>query len=276
MGGRPGAPHRVGGQMRSASAGILLIGLWVACDSPDDVEPLLPQRSCSQVECIKDMDCAANLFCNAELGACVECLLDRHCDGNPQGSRCGDSGTCQCGSDRECSAPLGLCRSTGCVCSEDTACAGSGAQRCELGVCIACGGDGDCRGDEFGSACFEGGGVDAYCGCADDRDCEGSTPRCDAALGRCVCAMDDDCVDHGAGATCVSGECLPCLSAEQCRAAGLGQYCDTSTHTCYACESDADCRKLGTGTRCVGRACACDDAADCTAKAAEGMQWICD
>lgn len=262
------------------SARFLVSMLWacgnlIACDGEPDASPAYPIRTCQEIACGEDDDCDDDLKCNAS-GQCVACLVDADCDDDPNGSRCGDGGNCQCASDNECEAPLGLCRSTGCVCSEDTACAGEGAERCELGVCIACEEDDQCGLEAGGTACYAPGEVEAYCGCGADDDCSAGTPHCNATAGLCICQTDEECKDGELGVACIGGACVPCARDKDCVDAELGTACDVASGTCLECKDDEGCRDLGLGSRCVSGVCACDDASDCTADPSEpGGSFLC-
>jgi hypothetical protein len=219
-----------------------------ACDPDTDVACGVLNRC---VDCKADANCTDPLapFCVA--GSCVSCVDDSNCPGTAP--RCLD-GTCtcnasvQCEPDERCMYTTDAARDSsvpGCVCWENSACAGIGPETCIAGICIECEFDAHCEATVgAGSTCIDGGTLYAMCTCVGDGDCNGGF--CDG--GSCVdCLVDGDC----GGGKCDGGSCVECLE-------------------------DADCT-FGTGATCVDGWCSCGDAAECTATASNpATAWVCE
>ncbi len=103
--------------------------------------------------------------------------------------------------------------------------------------------------------------------CSTDKDCSGSTGRCDGERGLCVaCLTGADCASDE---RCVAGDCLPSDSCQNSRDCATGMVC-SSAKICVECAADADCEE---GMSCVGNACrdACTSDRACVA-----MGLLCD
>lgn len=97
--------------------------------------------------------------------------------------------------------------------------------------------------------------------CTRNEDCPCGT--CDGG-GRCVetCQTDFDC----GGGFCVDGECLECLSNQDCQSYGEGAVCDGGTckTPCYTDFSTGDCYNgLAVGDTCQACPDMCPDGAPC-------------
>lgn len=160
--------------------------------------------------CEANEDCAGFYArCDPELGYCVECVSDPHCDDD---ERCAD-GLCvfHCSADGQCDE--------GEACDEET------------GACFEreCSGNADCQG---GYVC-----EDARCVSIDPVICEADSLTCDgdevvACNGdgtretRTACAEDEACVENGDLAACAVVLCAPFEIG--CTEGGAAYVCDES------------------------------------------------
>ncbi len=208
------------------------------------------------VECVDDSACTVPGATHCFENACSECAEDVDC--GPGAPRCLD-GVCTCAGSAQCAADERCMYTTdsirpgsvpGCVCKDNSACAGIGPEICIVGICIECEFDAHCEALVGpGSKCFDGGTLFSYCGCSTDADCDD---------GYCV---GSECVECRNGTDCVSGQC----EANACVECTVDAHC-TSNHCldnlCVECLADAEC---GDG-KCVANACVqCREGADCVA-----------
>ncbi len=118
-------------------------------------------------------------------GACVECILEIHCEGAATGNDCLVDHTCGCNGAGDCvDAAWGpVCRlaAGACGCDDATQCTPSPAGDDCLPQQDRCGCDAviDCEGSPWGAVC-----VASSCGCTTDVDCNGGAV-CDLATNRC-------------------------------------------------------------------------------------------
>jgi hypothetical protein len=208
-----------------------------ACGVACDVETTdsCTGRSC---RCGNNPPCSGGTaHCDDARDTCVECLVDAHCVGDPDGGQCVNN-VC-----RACD-PNGH---DGCVANQVCCGAGlPGVYRCEAtgpgagDQCEAC--DAACD-TEATNACT---GRDCQCGA--NQPCAGNTPVCHDPTGRCVeCVDDQDCGGRPGGGQCVDFVCRPCDPGDhagcagdqlccnfQCQATGggAGQQCESCGSTC--------------------------------------------
>lgn len=263
------------------------------------------------VECVGDADCKGNAngpHCTP-YNTCAECADDRHCQNAEAGSRCGDDFTCKCDTDKDCKEPgFGLCRAEGCVCSDDSACP-NGPKDCQHGVCVVCSTDEHCQElvDDDPTTpdktkCFAPGTVSAFCGCADDSQCEEGT-FCNVETGQCVaCTKNEHCTEPGANvcidagkptAACGCDVETKCPDGRKCVSPGAtgafcgctkdshcpdDEVCNAATGLCQQCVKDADCKALKLGSVCTEEGtCSCTADSECKAKtSAPGLGWVCE
>jgi len=190
--------------------------------------------------------------------ACVQCLVDGDCAGNPGGGQCVNN-TC-----RVCD-PNGH---DGCAPSELCCDAGqAGVYRCEgtnplaAGQCEAC--DVACNVGNS-NACSG-----RACGCGVNGPCGGGTPVCDDARGACVeCVVDVDCNGRPGGNQCVNNTCQACDPADQA-GCGANQLCcngacvNTGAGVGQSCSACGVSCAQDTTSACVNRTCLCGAAAPC-------------
>jgi hypothetical protein len=130
---------------------------------------LFPPAGDVLVECRVSSDCVKDRpYCAG--GSCVRCLLDANCDRRHPacvGNACVECRSADnCAAGQACNSVLNTCAPE---CSEQNACAGPETAHCslELGVCVQCASDGDCR-EPKNSVCGRGGRcVD----CREDGSC---------------------------------------------------------------------------------------------------------
>jgi hypothetical protein len=121
------------------------------------------------VECREPSDCERDRpYCAG--GSCVRCLIDADCDRRHPacvGNACVECRSAEdCPADQACNSVLNSCAP---ACSEQGTCAGPELGSCslELGVCVQCAADADCR-EPRNPRCGRGG----RCGsCRDDQSC---------------------------------------------------------------------------------------------------------
>lgn len=216
------------------------------------------------IECLRNDDCEAETpFCDGS-GACVECLMDSHCD---DGNECTDD-TCSGGA---CTHPARTGACTGGTCLGGACCTG-------------CNDAGTCRTGDTNATCGLGG-----------VDCTTCTPPADMCVGgSCVeCTRnghcddgnectDDSCSDgtctisdrtgtceSGAG-TCVSGMCCTgCVQSGTCEPGTSASACGTGGGACLSCTGETG---ICDGGSCVGctDASHCDDSNECTDDSCDG------
>jgi hypothetical protein len=136
------------------------------------------------VECRVSSDCARDRpYCAS--GSCVRCLLDANCDRRHPacvGNACVECRSADnCAAGQACNSVLNSCAPE---CSEQEACSGPETSHCslELGVCVQCAADADCR-EPKNSVCGRGGRcVDCRenGSCAEDAGPPGPRPLPDA------------------------------------------------------------------------------------------------
>jgi hypothetical protein len=130
---------------------------------------LFPPAGDVLVECRVASDCERDRpYCAG--GSCVRCLLDANCDRRHPacvGNACVECRSAEnCAIGQACNSVLNTCAPE---CSEQRLCAGPDAAQCslELGVCVQCASDADCR-EPRNSVCGRGGRcVD----CREDASC---------------------------------------------------------------------------------------------------------
>jgi hypothetical protein len=144
---------------------------------------LFPPAGDVLVECRVSSDCERDRpYCAG--GSCVRCLLDANCDRRHPACvgnacvECRSADNCEAG--QACNSVLNTCAPE---CSEPNACAGPDTAHCslELGVCVQCASDEDCR-EPKDSVCGRGGrcvGCRADGGCAADAGATEPPPRPD-------------------------------------------------------------------------------------------------
>jgi hypothetical protein len=110
------------------------------------------------VECRVSSDCDRDRpYCAG--GSCVRCLLDANCDRRHPACVANACVECRsaenCPNGQACNSVLNTCAPE---CSEQTACSGPETANCslELGVCVQCASDADCR-EPKNSVCGRGG-----------------------------------------------------------------------------------------------------------------------
>ncbi len=170
-------------------------------------------------DCRRGGSCAgATPLCDADSGACVQCLADVHCpDGRCVSKACQANKSCT--NSRDC---VGAQQGT--ICDPST-------QRCvECADAADCAGTADC----LGNRCVP------YQSCGNSRDCK-APQVCDPSRQRCV-----DCVDAAdcpeAGQECEAHRCVtrrPCQSDNQCTP--QGQLCNRGLGYCVDCLQPQDC-----------------------------------
>jgi hypothetical protein len=119
---------------------------------------LFPPAGDLLVECRVSSDCARDRpYCAG--GSCVRCLLDANCDRRHPacvGNACVECRSAEnCAAGQACNSVLNSCAPE---CSEQNACSAPETARCslELGVCVQCASDADCR-EPRKSLCGRGG-----------------------------------------------------------------------------------------------------------------------
>ncbi len=137
------------------------------------------------------------------------------------------------------------------ACSDMVSCTDPERSFCYLGNCIAppdagleASVVGDANGDgTVGDAAIDA-AADAPGSCSQSGDCSGRLPIC--AMSQCrACANSTECVGfdlgHGVCAPtgAMSGACVECATAEDCKSARKG--CDVDTGSCVACVHNEDC-----------------------------------
>jgi hypothetical protein len=270
---------------------------------PYPVEEEIPILFCQEA-CDADADCGAGAYCSDDTFRCVDCKADANCT-NPLAPFCVDGsclscrddadcpgtaprcldGTCtcsataQCEPDERCMYTTDAARVTsvpGCVCWENSACAGIGPEVCIAGICIECDFDAHCGAN---GTCFEPGTLYSWCGCANDAGCGPGAPHC--IDGDCY-----ECLDNAECTTeCVDNSCAECADDADCPAAApwcVGNACvecrgeprEGTAET--QAQVDTDCPTLGLGDECVDNACSCSAASTCTAAVTPGFAWVCE
>lgn len=238
------------GQETASTPPVVVTSCADASECPgDDTE--CSQATCVDGECDAERapegtECAEGV-CD-ELGVCVECLANDHCDGEE------------------------LCRDNKCVprsCADgvingdetDIDCGGDECNRCDYGE--LCGNDDDCRTLHCAAGVGEDGA--ALCGfCSENSQCKASH-FCDKSTGYCVdklangkvCTLDRQC----ASGQCVDGVCCDTACDGFCETCG-GYEGSFPAGTCsanpFGTDEDGDCG----ADYCNGyRQCACGDGA---------------
>ncbi len=242
--------------------------------------------------------CGANPACGGIIpicngGACVQCVADGDCAGNPNGNTCVNN-TCQpcdvashrgCGAEQLCCPGGGgvpacintgggandSCTACGVACNIDSSDRCSG-RTCKCGAGnLACGGltpfckdaDGRCVGCLSDQTCP--GGLQCVtdvcrrCDPADNGGClqASNTPICNAATFECRgCANSNECIGNPAGNVCLpNGSCGRCDDGLDCEGAPPGNVCDSTTRLCRTCTGQADCANHPAGNACIAGEC---------------------
>ncbi len=202
--------------------------------------------------CTTQQDCVdpSAPKCDEQLGVCVACVLDAHCEPgfvclnggcaagcSPTEDRCGPNQVCapgvgcvECAVDAQCGV--------GQVCTNNVCAAGCSAMNptcppglvCNTvaGVCVECLDNTQCPGapltvcNPATSTCVQ---------CASNTDCtDPSRPICQPTTNTCVgCLVNGDCPSG----VCHQNQCVQCTSDAQC--GGLTPRCDQGTNRCVAC-----------------------------------------
>jgi hypothetical protein len=204
-------------------------------------------KECVIVECQQASECCdppPAAQCESLRRSCQE--LDAGMGGNPN--------TCaQYEKLCICDASTRDCVDNKCVvrCASDTACSGTGMNRCVGGKCVQCANNNDCGSEGSGLACLNG---KCQSGCQNDADCPGFE-RC--VQNRCIpsgCQTNRECVAATRNVESVcgpDGKCIvPCQSDPEC-----GNPKDYAFYSCLGgrcvymgCESEKDCSLfLGSG-----------------------------
>jgi len=226
----------------------------------------------SQIDsCESSNECPFGQFCDLAFNACVDCLMDDHCE---VGLVCQADGTCgdgsvECATDYDCPTgyvcdDLGQCVSGGSTGGgQDIPCASQAdcevyGRICENNICVPCTADSQCQAGYVCSAgtCTDpssggggGGGGLPGGGCTSAYDCpEGQ--GCFMGLMCGFCMVDTDCRDEEtcdtASLQCISGSgsggggdggAGGCTDAYDCAA---GEGCLMGM--CGFCMADTDCR----------------------------------
>jgi hypothetical protein len=213
-----------------------------------------------------DPSCPAGTKCT-DLGCLGPCKADADC---PRGTVCRGKDASGVGF---CAAPTGK-DPTILTCTFAKDCGASG-KACIDGKCV------DDKGCTAGAACL----CKYSSDCGDGRICVDSscTHRCDATT---PCPSGEKCGPLG---TCVADEKPTCGSADGGATCKSGEHCFDG-HCTGGCAVDGDCKTAtgarDPGLRCVGGACAANDApvttctgaseCDSTQKCVDGFcRWLC-
>ena len=199
---------------------------------------------CSQA-CAGPGDCPVGFVC-VEHRPSRQCLpLARRCADNCAVAGCATPGEVCDPASGECGRPKGQCD----PCVDDAECAGGACVELAEGWrCLdACpGGQGDCPAEstcsdaEDAAVCQPEGGICNRCA---GVECDGLTPECNSVTGLCVACLEDadcggdgficvnydcqqgggggcrvhaDCAGDPGGALCFVGQCVGCITAEDC------------------------------------------------------------
>ncbi len=239
-------------------------------------------RTCVR-PCVADADCKAPGAprCLTSTGRCVACLMDTHCAGHPDGTRCDGDHRCSCSLDKHCR----LASAWG------GQCLGIGQQkRCG---CVT---HSDCPTNFHGPVC----NVDIQrCTCTSADLCtitpytRCAAPHAGAGYRQCraPCKADGDCKALPGLPRCVSGSCVQCTSSKDCPAATPhcdtqkrgcvtclkdghcpldAPYCDQARGKCAQCRSHGDCSNSLDGGTCLVGSCGCTSDTDCKGPLAWG------
>ncbi|RMG12453.1 MAG: hypothetical protein D6729_16485 [Deltaproteobacteria bacterium] len=174
--------------------------------------------------CLVDSDCAMGLYCNNQVGGCVACTFDSHCQDpalpfclSAEGRcvQCNAAGTCP--KEFYCDLSEGPDRYTckeGCLQESDC----TPGTTCELtttpGRCVECTVE------------------------TENVDCAAPKPYCDPDRRKCVaCVLDSQC--PGGDVCSPGGVCVDCLDDTAC---AKGAVCDQQSLTCVpGCRRDEQC-----------------------------------
>ena len=192
--------------------------------------------------------------CVTSSDSCVDCIEDKHCQGNPYAF----GPTCDTSSNK-------------CTCQANADCVGNkNGAKCDdtLGRCY-CDSDSDCEAPRKCVGKYLSTKVCAL-PCKVDVDCKDPIkPRCDAAAGECVeCVTTEHCKDSPEGTLCEEKECT-CKAAVDCNGDyPWGNKCRTSTGDTSrcGCDVDGDCGGNANGPKCAAtyNKCTCETDGDCT------------
>lgn len=134
---------------------------------------------------------------------------------------------------------------------------------CVAGMCVACGGDGDCQvsGKRHCDA-----STHECVGCVRKADCGGNKTECDPTKHECVeCLVQSDCKSVSRP-TCEAGTCIACRNNDDCIGRAGKPLCDMATASatlgqCVQCITGSDCANPTpqcSNHQCIG--CTSDDA----------------
>lgn len=218
-------------------------------------------ETCAGLTCTSPgTPCTGGDFCDEAGDACVECLMNMHCDDSLfcNGMETCSGGTCVAGADpctgQMCNESSNLC--VECLmagdCDDGVACTDNA---CTADACVYTPNPALCADD--GMFCNGIESCHAVMGCVSSGDpCSPGEP-CDEANDDCDnCAMTSECDDalfcNGAE-TCTGNTCLG--GANPCP----GQGCDEVSDVCAGCTMDADCDDQALCTLDVCDTSACDN-----------------
>ncbi len=228
-------------------------GACVQClESPDCQGPgaVCVDGSCTR-SCSQSDPCTPPAQCDTDLGYCVRCIEDIHCQ---PGFVCTDSDCVEgCRDDSNC--PLGeICENLSCI---------AGCRTTPTDTCpenYHCG---------TGSFCEPG------CGTSDDQCPDGESCVDNACYAGC--SATDECPN---GQHCDGSDCVPgCWDATHSEAnCGLGQVCDQSDGACVECYTGDTSVCTTTSRVCddLNRVCVIECSTGPGTWACENMGWVCD
>ncbi len=206
-----------------AVVGAVAVGLFAGCGDDGGGSGLFIDPDAggdaSGGPCETSDECPSAMpVCDPGARACVECLLDGHCDAGSscQSRQCVEDTTCESSLDCDSGSRTPICDTVG-------------------GKCVECVIANDCDGtaDCVSNRC------EPFTACTSSLDCD-SAQVCDTILERCVeCASSDDCTGDD---VCIANRCVeitPCVSDKDCTP--LSKLCDKSLGYCVSCMASSQC-----------------------------------
>ena len=236
-------------------------GICVGClldTEPGGYDPLtkcFPGKLCRVsdhkcVNCLSNTDCST-FVCDTTstsptYGSCVQCLVDSHCVGNPNGTRCDplDHLCKKCyisgGTTYGCSSSAPICNTltnppfnncVQCTAANTSVCTGS-TPICDTvtNTCIACPAATPAW-NITTATCVQ-------CTAANTSACTGGTPACNTSTNTCVqCTATNTSACTGGTPVCntLTNTCVQCTATNTSACTGSTPVCNTVTNTCVAC-----------------------------------------
>jgi hypothetical protein len=206
------------------------------------------------VDCVDDSTCAQGSHCDPATNKCVACVDSSQCT-SVENSRCNvvTHQCATCNDHSQCEAPFSVCDVP------------------RGGKCVQCVNDETCP---QGSVCDVANGT--CVGCVDNADCfvDPTAARCDTTTKRCApCGGNGQCLGKFNGKNLcrtpgpLNGECVECITANDCAGDVTRSRCDTSPGLCIGCQVDGDCNAIAGKRACLGggapRCVECTSATHC-------------